>query len=571
MNKQSFSKLYFYLKKEKKYLFLFLIIRLLMTSIDIYSPLLIKSLIDKALPFKNITLLFHYSIILIILYIFRLIFAINSQVNGKLMGSKIKQNMRVDLTKKILKQPHNFFKTNNSGDLISRVISDLDSISTLCHRGLEDFIFSFITIFSSIFIMFDFSYKLTIISLIPLPLILIFVYRENLKMKKGYRTIRKNNGLLTSSLHDILKTIFFLKDNHLENSALNDFSKTNITLFQSEKSNMLPSSLLVSSVTFYSNITQLVIILAGGYLYIKDSLTMGVILSFLLLVDRFRLRIMRMVGLIDIYQKGVSGLHRFTEILDIPDLPDGNIEINSDIKNIEFKNISFSFNDTLILKDFNLKIKQGEKIAIVGKSGIGKSTTANLLKKSIIPLKGEILINNIPLNSIKTESYLNKLGIVDQGEYILNKSIIDNIKLVKENATEKDLYFAFEKSYLNEIINIFKEKENTLIGEKGVFLSSGQKQKIAMARLFLKNPDIILLDEATNALDIINETSILNNIKEVYKNKTIIAITHRLSILKDFDKIYVFDKNNIIEEGTFSQLIEKKEYFYNLYNGIRED
>ena len=571
MNKQSFSKLYFYLKKEKKYLFLFLIIRLLMTSIDIYSPLLIKSLIDKALPFKNITLLFHYSIILIILYIFRLIFAINSQVNGKLMGSKIKQNMRVDLTKKILKQPHNFFKTNNSGDLISRVISDLDSISTLCHRGLEDFIFSFITIFSSIFIMFDFSYKLTIISLIPLPLILIFVYLENLKMKKGYRTIRKNNGLLTSSLHDILKTIFFLKDNHLENSALNDFSKTNITLFQSEKSNMLPSSLLVSSVTFYSNITQLVIILAGGYLYIKDSLTMGVILSFLLLVDRFRLRIMRMVGLIDIYQKGVSGLHRFTEILDIPDLPDGNIEINSDIKNIEFKNISFSFNDTLILKDFNLKIKQGEKIAIVGKSGIGKSTTANLLKKSIIPLKGEILINNIPLNSIKTESYLNKLGIVDQGEYILNKSIIDNIKLVKENATEKDLYFAFEKSYLNEIINIFKEKENTLIGEKGVFLSSGQKQKIAMARLFLKNPDIILLDEATNALDIINETSILNNIKEVYKNKTIIAITHRLSILKDFDKIYVFDKNNIIEEGTFSQLIEKKEYFYNLYNGIRED
>lgn len=571
MNKQSFSKLYFYLKKERKYLFLFLIIRLLMTSIDIYSPLLIKSLIDKALPSKNITLLFHYSIILVILYIFRLIFAINSQVNGKLMGSKIKQNMRVDLTKKILKQPHNFFKTNNSGDLISRVISDLDSISTLCHRGLEDFIFSFITIFSSVFIMFDFSYKLTIISLIPLPLILIFVYHENLKMKKGYRTIRKNNGLLTSSLHDILKTIFFLKDNHLENSALKDFSKTNTTLFQSEKSNMLPSSLLVSSVTFYSNITQLVIILAGGYLYIKDSLTMGVILSFLLLVDRFRLRIMRMVGLIDIYQKGVSGLHRFTEILDIPNLPDGNIEINSSINSIEFKNISFSFNDTLILKDFNLKIKQGEKIAIVGKSGIGKSTTANLLKKSIIPLKGEILINNIPLNSIKTESYLNKLGIVDQGEYILNKSIIDNIKLVKENATEQDLYFAFEKSYLNEIINIFKEKENTLIGEKGVFLSSGQKQKIAMARLFLKNPDIILLDEATNALDIINETSILNNIKEVYKNKTIIAITHRLSILKDFDKIYVFDKNNIIEEGTFSQLIEKKEYFYNLYNGIRED
>lgn len=570
MNKESFAKIYYYLKKEKKYLFLFLIIRLLMTSVDIYSPLLIKSLVDKALPEKNISLLFQYSVILIILYLFRLIFAISSQFNGKLMGSKIKKSMRDDLTKKILYQPSSFFQKNNSGDLISRVMNDLDSISTLCHRGLEDFIFSFITIFASIFIMFDFSYKLTIISLIPLPIILIFVYHENLKMKKGYRKIRKDTGLLTSSLHDILKTIFFLKDNHLEKSAIKDFENSNSTLFNSEKSNMIPSSLLVSSVTFYSNITQLIIILAGGYLYIKNSVSMGVILSFLLLVDRFRLRIMRMVGLIDIYQKGISGLHRFVEIIKIPPIKDGEVNLTQEIHSIEFKNISFSFNENLILNNFNLKINKGEKIAIVGKSGIGKSTTANLLKKAITPSKGDIFINNIPLDNIKRESYLNKLGIVDQGEYILNKTIIENIKLVKSSATNEEINFAFNNSYLKEIIDLFDEKENTLVGEKGIFLSSGQKQKIAMARLFLKNPDIILLDEATNALDIINENSILKNIKEVYKNKTIIAITHRLSILKDFDKIYVIDKNNIIEEGSFSDLLSKKSHFYKLYNGIRE-
>lgn len=569
MKKTSFGTLIYYLKKENKLLLLFLGVRLAMTAIDVYSPLLIKNLIDDALPSKNIDLLLKFSIILIILYILRLFFAVNSQANGKLMGSKIKQNMRNDLLKKLLNQPSEFFKKNQSGDLISRVINDLDSVSTLCHRGLEDFIFSVITIIASIFIMIDFDLKLSLITLFPLPLTLIFVYKENKKMKAGHRSVRKNSGLLSANLHDILRTISFLKDNYLEDYAQKRFLEKNDTLLESEKKNMIPSSLIVSGVTFYSNITQLIIILAGGYLYIKDGVTMGIILSFLLLVDRFRLRIMRMVGLVDIYQKGISGVNRFTEIINLNNRMDGDIPLTEPITSIEFKNIGFSYDEKSILQNFNLKIEKGEKIALVGESGIGKSTTASLLKRALLPTNGEILINNIPLNKITFKTYLERLGIVDQSDYIINGSLIDNITLVKENCTEEELNFAIEKSYVYEIFDKFPQEENTIIGEGGVHVSSGQRQKIAMARLFLKNPDLILLDEATNALDIINEKSILKNIKEEYSDRIVIAITHRLSILEDFDKIYVLGDDNIVESGSFKELLKSEGKFYRLYHGIR--
>lgn len=569
MKKTSFGTLIYYLKKENKLLLLFLGVRLAMTAIDIYSPLLIKNLIDDALPSKNIDLLLKFSVVLIILYILRLFFAVNSQANGKLMGSKIKQSMRNDLLKKLLNQPSEFFKKNQSGDLISRVINDLDSVSTLCHRGLEDFIFSVITIIASIFIMIDFDLKLSLITLFPLPLTLIFVYKENKKMKAGHRSVRKNSGLLSANLHDILRTISFLKDNYLEDYAQKRFLEKNDTLLESEKKNMIPSSLIVSGVTFYSNITQLIIILAGGYLYIKDGVTMGIILSFLLLVDRFRLRIMRMVGLVDIYQKGISGVNRFTEIVNLNNRIDGDTPLTEPITSIEFKNIEFSYDEKSILQNFNLKIGKGEKIALVGESGIGKSTTASLLKRALLPTSGEILINNIPLNKITFKTYLERLGIVDQSDYIINGSLIDNITLVKENYTEDELNFAIEKSYVYEIFDKFPQEENTIIGEGGVHVSSGQRQKIAMARLFLKNPDLILLDEATNALDIINEKSILKNIKEEYSDRIVIAITHRLSILEDFDKIYVLGDDNIVESGSFKELLKLEGKFYRLYHGIR--
>lgn len=569
MKNNSLKTLYYYLKEERKLLFLFLTVRIFMTTIDIYSPLLVKNLIDKAVSNKNMELLIKFSIALIILYILRFISAVNSQANGKLLGTRIRQSMRNRLVKKILNQPVNFFKTHKRGDIISRVMGDLDSVSTLCHRGLEDFIFSVVTITVSIVIMFMFNLNLSLIALIPLPFTLIFVYRENRKMKEGHRKVRKNNGILSATLLDILRTIFFLKDNTLEEVAVQKFFVKNDELVESEKKNIVPSSLIASGVTFYSNITQLVIILVGGYLYIKGSVTMGIILSFILLVDRFRLRIMRMVGLVDIYQKGMSGIRRFNEFIALDDRKDGDLELDERIETIKFENVGFRYGDRVVLKGMNLEIKKGDRVAFVGESGIGKTTTASLLKRASIATNGKIYINGKNIERIKFKSYLDRVGIVDQNDYILSDSIIDNITIVKDNYSESDLKRALDKAYIYDMIDRFENGERTEIGESGVEISTGQKQKIAMARIFLKNPDVLILDEATNAMDIINEKAILTNLKEEFSEGIIIAITHRLSILEDFNKVYLLGDEGIIEEGSFKELMERKERFYKLYHGIR--
>ncbi len=570
MKSKTLKTLFYYLKIEGKLLSFFLVIRILMTTIDIYSPLLVKKLIDKALINKDVKLLTTISTILVVLYIIRFYFAVNSQVNGKLLGSRIRQRMRNCLLKKILMQTTEFFKKHKSGELISRIMSDLDSVSTLCHRGLEDFIFSFVTIIVSVIIMFLFDIKLTLITLFPLPFTLIFVYKQNRKMKRGHKKVRKNNAILSSTLHEILRTIFFLKDNFLEEKMEKRFIEKNLILSNSERESIFPSSVIASGVTFYSNLTQLLIILAGGYLYIKESVTMGIILSFILLVDRFRLRIMRMVGLVDIYQNGMAGIRRYNEIMEFEDRKDGFLELNERIKTIVFDGVGFKYRDKTILKNINLEIERGDRVAFVGKSGIGKTTTVSLLKRASLVTEGKILINGIPIEDITYKSYLNRVGIVEQNDYIINDSIIDNITIVKESFSEDSLNKALQKSYTNEIFEKFEKKERSEIGEGGIYISSGQKQKIAIARLFLKSPDIIILDEATNAMDIINEKAILKNIKEEFSDKIIIAITHRLGILKDFNKIYLLDNETIIENGNFQELIEKKGEFYKLYHGIKE-
>ena len=285
---------------------------------------------------------------------------------------------------------------------------------------------------------------------------------------------------------------------------------------------------------------------------------MGIILSFILLVDRFRLRIMRMVGLVDIYQNGMAGIRRYNEIMEFEDRKDGFLELNERIKTIVFDGVGFKYRDKTILKNINLEIERGDRVAFVGKSGIGKTTTVSLLKRASLVTEGKILINGIPIEDITYKSYLNRVGIVEQNDYIINDSIIDNITIVKESFSEDSLNKALQKSYTNEIFEKFEKKERSEIGEGGIYISSGQKQKIAIARLFLKSPDII------------NEKAILKNIKEEFSDKIIIAITHRLGILKDFNKIYLLDNETIIENGNFQELIEKKGEFYKLYHGIKE-
>lgn len=554
-----------YYLKERKLLTYFIVSSFFVTIVDLYGPIVVQNLIDKSIPNKNIKEFFIFSAFLLLLYIVRLFLSIYSSSRGQLMGNRIKFLMREDLFKKILSQPETYFMKNQSGDIISRVTNDLENVSALLYRGLEDFLFSILSIVGAMVLMATFNLKLTMITMIPLPIAIYFTIVQNKKLKYGYTLVRERFSKLTSDIHDTLKTIYFIKDNTLEKNSLEKFSKKNIELLDVEKKNIFNTSSLMSGINFYNQLTQLIVIFIGGYMHIKGEISFGVIVSFILLTNRFRIYLLRLMGLIDVFQRGATGVGRFLEIMNIPNPRNGEIAIKRDIKNIEIKNLNFSFDKQEVIKNLSLTIEKGEKVAFVGESGVGKTTIFSLLKRTFLPEKNTIFINELCIHDLDRESLLEKIGVVDQRDSLMNETIVENIRVVKKDATKKELEEALELAELKDFVESLEKKENTKLGQGGVDLSSGQKQRLSMARLFLKNPEIVFLDEGTSALDNILEKKIMDNILKKFEDRIVISIAHRLNTLKNFNKIVVLGKDGIKEIGDFQSLMDKKGVFFEMY------
>ena len=559
-----------YYSREKKLLFIFIVFNLIVTVLDLSAPLVVKSIIDKSIPSKNIHELLILILFALSLYGARTFFAVLTFSRGQLMGNKIKYHMRNDLFSHFLKQSHSFFNKKESGELISRITGDLESSSALLYRGLQDLLASGGSLVGGFFLMFLYSPLLACITFAPFPLGLIFVYTKNKKMKAGYREIRKKNSSLTVVIHEMFRVILFLKDNLLEKTAYKRFLKANDNLLNSEKANFLNVGIFMSGVTFYVHLTQLILIGAGGVLYIHGKISIGIIVSFLLLVDRFKVSLIKLAGLTDTYQKGTAGIRRFKDMLESDfTLPQGDKNIGSEFQSLVFENVGFSYSqDIPVLKNINFEIKRGEKIAVVGRSGAGKTTLMNLIKRNYLADTGNIFINNINYRDTNHKNILSLMGIIEQKENILNDTVFNNIAIVKENAQKDEVILAAEKAFIHNMIDSLPEKYDTLLGSGGTLLSTGQYQRIALARIFLKNPEIIVLDEAMSGLDNASENIILKNIETSFKNKTVIAVTHRLSAVKTFDKIIVLGKNGIEEIGTYKELMKKEGEFFHIQKGM---
>lgn len=554
------NKILNYYKRETKLLVFFLISSLLVTLLDLYGPVLVQELIDKTIPNKDLTSFFKYSLILLSTYIVRYFISIYSTSKGQFMGNKIKYHMREDLFKKIISQDTEFFKKNQGGEIISRVTSDLENVSSLLYRGLEDFLFSVISIIGAIFLMFNFNRELTLLTMAPLPFAIYLTFIQNKKMKISYLNIRKDFSKLADNIHNNIKLIFFIKDNVLEDKKTDIFNARNEELLKTEKKSIRNASILMSGINFYNQITHLIIIFAGGYLHIKGEISLGVIVSFILLTNRFRIYLLRLLGLADTFQKGMTGIERFSEIMSLESEKTGNIYLNEEIRNIKINNLSFSYDSKNIFNNLSLDISKGDRVAFVGESGVGKTTIFSLLKKNLKEFQGEILINDININKINKKEYLKKIGSVDQNEHIMDANLIENISVVKNNFSDYDFEQAIKLALIDELYSDNKDSkiENNI--------SSGQKQRISIARLFLKRPDVVLLDEGTSALDNILEAQIMKNILEEFKDKIVISIAHRLDSLMNFNKIVVLGDKGILEIGDFNSLLEKKGIFYKMYS-----
>lgn len=299
-------------------------------------------------------------------------------------------------------------------------------------------------------------------------------------------------------------------------------------------------------------------------------MSLGIIFSFLLLVDRFKVSIMRFMGLIDLYQRGIVGITRFEEMLDLNTaLPDGEIDLKERFESLEFKNVYFSYleNNEYILKDVSFKIFKGEKVAIFGKSGMGKTTIFNLIKRNYFATKGDIYINGINIKNIKKDSLLKIIGIINKDNNLFNGSIFENIGIINpdEISLEKIEEVSKKACIHNKIIS-FPDKYQTMLGVDGINLSHGEEQRISIARIFLKKAKLVMLDEATSGLDNLSENTIMKNIKNIFKNETVVTITHNFSLLKNYDKIILIENGMVQEEGNYKELEEKKSKFYEIIN-----
>lgn len=541
-----------------------------MAMIDLTFPIFTQRIIDVELPNKNYKFFLILISILIVLQLIRAILAYIVTYYGHKMGVNIRYDMRNKLFRHLQKLSLSYYDNTKTGTIMSRVMGDLEILSELAHHGPEDLFIIMVTFIGSFILMINLNIILTLVIFAILPFYIYFVIKENKKMKSAFKDYRVISAEVNSHLEDSIAGIRVVKAFGNEKISSKNFDKYNKNVAVSLMKAFEPISILTSATGIFSGGIQILVLVLGGTMVIKGQMTIGILIAFLLFVNRFLDPIKRMISFLEMYQQGTVGYERFSEVMNIdPDIKDGEEakDLEKVFGNLKFKSVDFSYNDgDKILQNFNLEIKAGKKVALVGPSGAGKSTICSLLPRFYDVKNGQITIDGVDVKNITQNSLRKNIGIVQQDVYLFHGSIRDNIGLGKIDATEDEIKKAASMANAIEFIEELPEGMDTLVGERGVKLSGGQKQRISIARIFLKNPKILILDEATSALDNQTEKYIQESLAKLSEGRTTLTIAHRLTTIKNSDNIIYLDKEGIQEEGTHEELIENKGKYEKLYN-----
>lgn len=548
-----------YYKPYRALFFADLIVATIATLCNLIYPMMTRTLVNDAIPNKEIRVIGIFSVILMVLYLVKAGCCYFMQYFGHLVGVGMQGDMGRDMFKHLEKLPNSFFDNTRTGDLMSRMINDLMDISELAHHGPEDLFISIIMFLGSFIILSTINLPLTILIFAFVPFIVIFTLKKRKKMNKCFMETRVHTSAINSTLENSIAGIRISKAFIAEEYENEKFNKGNNKFKEVRKQSYKVMAEYFAGVNFGVDILDYVVLIAGGIFTYYNAIKLGDFLAYMLYVKLFTDPIKKLINFVEQYQNGMTGFKRFIEIMSVEEEKekDNAIELEKVEGHIKFDNVCFSYENEKILNNITLSIEKGKMLALVGPSGGGKTTFCNLIPRFYDVDKGDIKIDGKSIYDIKLDSLRKNIGIVQQEVFLYTGTIKENIKYGKQDASDDEVVEAAKKANIHEFIMGLKDGYDTYIGERGIKLSGGQKQRISIARVFLKNPPILILDEATSALDNVTEYLIQKSLEELCKDRTTIVVAHRLSTIKSADEIIVLNDKGIEERGSHKELIKK--------------
>ena len=519
----------------------------------------------------HIDALIQSSILLAGVYILKAICQYIVGYYGHLVGVRMQADMRRDLFMKYERLPFSYFDDHKTGDLLTRLTTDLWEVSELAHHGPENLFLAVLMFIGSFIVLASIDLTLTLIMFAVVPLIILFTVVSRRRMSRAMKNSRKQMSEINSTLENSVGGIRETKAYAAEAQEICKFNGTNALFRQYRGEAMKSLGSFDSIMTLLQDILYLTIVLVGGLFLYNGRLSAADFTAFLLYISMFLNPIQRFVALFQQLQEGMSGFSRFSEIMDAEEEVDSGTTVIEDIKgDLVFDNVSFGYSteeeDRLVISDLTLNIPAGRTLALVGPSGGGKSTLCHLIPRFYEIGEGRILLDGVDTRDITLHSLRKNIGIVSQTVFLFDGTVRDNIAYGTEGATEEQIIDAAKKANIHEYVSTLENGYDTHVGERGVKLSGGQRQRIAIARVFLKNPKLLILDEATSALDNATEMQIQASLEELSRGRTVIVVAHRLSTVKNADEIVVLDSNGIVERGTHDQLLAKGGEYKKLYD-----